>query len=125
MTTSSWWVNGIKVVPVKTDGYLPLTLRLDDISGVKLRYGDEGENVLAVWTNNAATTGWWYEGSGLVRHARIVAAPVAAWLPPFAVTTPHSVIGPTTSRTAAAEGIPTPSIHVRDRGSVVARRSKA
>ena len=25
---SSWWLNGAQVVPLKTDGYLPLTLRL-------------------------------------------------------------------------------------------------
>ena len=29
LASSSWWVNGVPVVPLKTDGYLPLTIRLD------------------------------------------------------------------------------------------------
>ena len=31
---SSWWVNGVRVVPLKTDGYLPLALRLDTLPGM-------------------------------------------------------------------------------------------
>jgi len=70
MTTSSWWVNGVHVLPVKLDGYLPTTLRLDTIPGVNLHFGSTGAaNVIGVWTDNSLTTGWWYEGSGLVRRA--------------------------------------------------------
>jgi hypothetical protein len=101
--SSSWWVNGVQVVGLKTDGYLPLTLRLDALPGVKLNYTgggggnggskntDGGDNVIAVWTDNSGSTGWWYEGSGLTRHARLVVAPQAAQLLPFAVASPSEV----------------------------------
>ena len=107
LMSSSWWVNGVQVVGLKTDGYLPLTLRLDTLPGVTLNYTTEldmgvdsggeignsggGENVLAVWTDNSASTGWWYEGSGLTRHARLIVAPHAAQLLPFAVAAPSVV----------------------------------
>ena len=70
---------GVQIVPLKTDGYLPLTVRLDNISGVHLRFGSGILNVIGAHTDNSMTTGWWYEGSGLVRHARMVAAPSLAW----------------------------------------------
>ena len=115
LTSSSWWVNGVQVVGLKTDGYLPLTLRLDALPGVTLNYttdldvdvdsgssnsnsggesggSDGGENVIAVWTDNSASTGWWYEGSGLARHARLIVAPHAAQLLPFAVAVPSVVV---------------------------------
>ena len=88
---SSWWVNGVQVVALKTDGYLPLTLRLDTLVGVELKYGRGEVNVIVAWTDNSATTGWWYEGSGLARHARLVVAPAAARLRPFAIAAPAVV----------------------------------
>ena len=80
-----------KVVKLKTDGYLPLTLRLDTLPGVTLKYGAGEENVIVAWTDNSATTGWWYEGSGLARHARLVIAPAAAQIRPFGVAAPAVV----------------------------------
>ena len=103
MTTSSWWINGVQIVPLKRNGYLPLTVRLDNISGANLRFG-AALNVLGAHTDNAVTTGWWYEGSGLVRHARIVAAPSIAWLPSFAVSSTHAVTGLVTTRATPAQG---------------------
>ena len=103
MTTSSWWINGVQIVSLKRDGYLPLTVRLDNISGANLRFGADS-NVIGAHTDNAVTTGWWYEGSGLVRHARIVAAPSQAWFPPFAISSTHAVNGPVTTRTTPAQG---------------------
>lgn len=94
LTASSWWVNGVQVVDLKRDGYLPLTLRLDDNPDLNLSYGADGGNVVAVWTDNSATTGWWYEGSGLVRNARLVATPATVSLQPaFAVAAPAAVVG--------------------------------
>lgn len=88
---SSWWVNGVRCTTLKTDGYLPLTLRLDTLAGVELKYGSGEVNVIVAWTDNSATTGWWYEGSGLARHARLVVAPAAAQLRPFGVAAPATV----------------------------------
>jgi hypothetical protein len=97
LTASSWWVNGVQLVNLKTDGYLPLILRLDDQPDLKLSYGDDASddgNIIAVWTDNSATTGWWYEGSGLVRNARLVATPAKVSLQPaFAVAAPSAVVG--------------------------------
>ena len=113
MTTSSWFVNGVLVIPIKRDGYLPATIRLDTIPGANLRFdvgaGGAGGNLLSVWTDDSLTTGWWYEGSGLVRHARLIAAPAAAYLPPFAVATPHQIVGPVASRDRAADGLSAPA----------------
>lgn len=66
LASSSWWVNGKQMVVMKTDGYLPTTLRLDNVAGLVLNYGTAEHNVIAVWTDNSASTGWWYEGSGAV-----------------------------------------------------------
>ena len=100
LTASSWWVNGVQLVNLKTDGYLPLILRLDDQPDLKLSYGDDASddgNIIAVWTDNSATTGWWYEGSGLVRNARLVATPAKVSLQPaFAVAAPSAVVGAVT-----------------------------
>ena len=44
---------------LKTDGYLPLTLRLDTLPGVELHYGTGGQkkNLIAVWTDNVKDLG--------------------------------------------------------------------
>ena len=87
----------MQVIPLKLDGYLPVTIQLDT-KRHKLKYGGDrgggkggGDNVLGVWTDDSTSTGWWYEGSGLVRHAALVAVPVTAWLPAFAVASPATV----------------------------------
>ena len=60
-------------------------------SGVVLKYGAREANVVVAWTDNSASTGWWYEGSGLARHVRLVVAPAAAQLRPFGVAAPAVV----------------------------------
>ena len=104
LSASSWWINGVQVVNLKSDGYLPLTLRLDENPQLKLKFG--ADNVIAVWTDNSATTGWWYEGSGLVRNARLVATPAAAHLQAaFAVAAPAAVTGKIATRVTPADGL--------------------
>lgn len=107
LVSSSWWINGVQTINMKTDGYLPTTLRLDNIPTLNLTFGEGGSaNVITVWTDNSATTGWWYEGSGLVRHARLVVTPIAARLQPaFAVAAPATVIGTITMRHTPADGL--------------------
>lgn len=114
--SSTWWVNGKQVIPIKVDGYLPTTIRLDT-ANLNLCYGDGGTNLLVVWTDNGASTGWWYEGSGLPRHARIVVTPTDAFLRPFAIAAPAKVTGsiqprshPKDGLTAAAELHPTADV---------------
>ena len=67
LISSSWWVNGIQVVPLKVDGYLPLILRLDTVAGLNLSYGKH-TNIIAAWTDDSTSSGWWYEGGGLFRQ---------------------------------------------------------
>jgi hypothetical protein len=102
---SSWWVNDVRVVTLKTDGYLPLTLRLDTLADVQLKYGTGAVNTIVAWTDNSATTGWWYEGSGLARHARLVVSPAAAQLRPFAIAAPVVVGAPVNARDHPAQGL--------------------
>ena len=116
---SSWWVNGVRVVTLRTDGYLPLTLRLDTLADVELKFGTEEENIIVAWTDNSATTGWWYEGSGLTRHTRLVVSPATAQIRPFGIAAP-AVIGPSINAqhhpaqglTAAAVVSPSADINV-------------
>ena len=44
-------------------GYLPTVLELDVKAG--------SDNLLAAYVDGGLTTGWWYEGSGLIRSARV------------------------------------------------------
>eukprot|EP00038_Savillea_parva_P030026 m.75023 g.75023 ORF g.75023 m.75023 type:complete len:1021 (+) comp8957_c0_seq1:151-3213(+) len=107
LVSSTWWINGVRVVALKSDGYLPLTLRLDQLDGVTLRYGDtpESDNVIVAWTDNSMTTGWWYEGSGLPRHARLVVAPPTVHIKPFGMAAPAAVTGPVTVRAHPSLGV--------------------
>ena len=81
----------MQVVALKTDGYLPLALRLDT-ANVSLNYGTTKDNIIAVWVDNGASTGWWYEGSGLTRNARLVVASHVAQFKPFAIASPSTVV---------------------------------
>jgi len=59
-----------------------------------------------VRTDNSVTTGWWYEGSGLVRNARLVATPSAARLQAaFAAAAPAAVTGRIATRATPADGL--------------------
>jgi hypothetical protein len=93
IASSSWWVNGKQLIAMKTDGYLPAILRLDNVPGLDLTYGN-ADNVIAVWTDNSASTGWWYEGSGRHRshkgHARKQAESAQSHTPPHLLVSLYS-----------------------------------
>jgi hypothetical protein len=88
------WLNGKpvgfqdeNVGIVHKQGYTSYWLRLDNVTGVKFGEGGAQENVLATYIDASSGTGWWYEGGGLMRHTRLVSAPLelhfsqnAAWV---------------------------------------------
>ena len=67
LSTSTFWLNGNQLVVARPAGYLPLSLRLDGAAGLVAG----GANVFTAYVDGSETTGWWYEGSGLLRHARL------------------------------------------------------
>jgi hypothetical protein len=50
-------------------------------------------NVLACYVDGGLTTGWWYEGSGLIRSARLVATSPTAAVAPFGISSPSYAQG--------------------------------
>ena len=71
---------------VHKQGYTSYWLRLDNATGLKWGPGAANTNVLASYIDASSGTGWWYEGGGLMRHAKLVSAPrlhippSAAWV---------------------------------------------
>ena len=91
-------------------GYLPTVLVLDVVTGV---------NVLAAFVDGGLTTGWWYEGSGLIRSARLVVTSADVAIAPFGVASPSfaqgaiTPKGPKTSAgLTAASAVVTPSVEL-------------
>lgn len=128
LATSTWYLNGLQVVATKPNSYLPLVLRLDTNG---LIFG--GNNTLTSYCDGSATTGWWYEGSGLIRPARIIFTAPSASVVPFGIATPsyadgdiyaHSsstadglwtasaVIAPTATLTGTASGTVTVTFNI-------------
>eukprot|EP00750_Incisomonas_marina_P033745 INCI9946.2.p1 GENE.INCI9946.2~~INCI9946.2.p1 ORF type:complete len:443 (-),score=38.05 INCI9946.2:2235-3563(-) len=126
---SQWWLNGKPLLrndgKVKTDGYLPTVARLDnrgfnltftpisvfDVRGPESDLDNQasasGVNILTVWTDNSATSGWWYEGSGLIRNARLIATPTtASFLPAFAIAAPAVLTSTIDSATSGHAWVP-------------------
>lgn len=66
------YLNGAPLGELHQAGYTSFWRRLDNAPGVK--FGDEGENVLALYADASSGTGWWYEGGGLSRHQFLVRA---------------------------------------------------
>lgn len=74
-------VSGVSTVffngcPMKqnTCGYTSFEVDITDLA----KFGDEGENVLAVYIDASGFEGWWYEGSGIYRNVWLrKTAPVA------------------------------------------------
>lgn len=56
VSSSSWWLNGVQLVPLQIGGYLPMVLRLDGV-GAPLFFGGDQDNVLAIWTDSTMRTG--------------------------------------------------------------------
>ena len=100
-TSSSWWLNGQQLLALQMGGSLPIVLRLDNV-GAPLRFGAQGTNILAVWTDSTHRTGWWEEGAGLLRgRARLLVAPAEARLAVYGVACPAFVNGTIRSRGGA------------------------
>lgn len=112
LSTTSLFLNGKQLVAARPAGYLPLIIRLD---GAGLVVG--GENVLVVYVDGTETTGWWYEGSGLIRHSRLVVTGADAYIAMDGVAAPAYVTGAYSAHGAPADGlfadgIVTPSVDV-------------
>ena len=88
LSTSTFWLNGNQLVVAKPNGYLPLVLRLDNAG---LNFSDTLDNIFVAYVDGSKTTGWWYEGSGLLRHNRLVVTAAAAYVAPFGIASPHFV----------------------------------
>lgn len=59
-----------------------------------------------MYTDNAASTGWWEEGAGLVRGgSHITQVPARAWIAPLAVAAPAYASGAIHARGTTAEGL--------------------
>lgn len=88
LSTTTWNLNGKQLIIQKPSAYLPVVIRLDQNG---LNFG--GNNVIAVYCDGSKTTGWWYEGSGLIRTARIISTAAAASVVPFGVSSPSYADG--------------------------------
>jgi beta-galactosidase/beta-glucuronidase len=66
------YVNGHNVSQ-HVSGYTSYQLRLDTLPDLKFGDGADNENVVALYIDaNNGRSGWWYEGSGLYRHVKLV-----------------------------------------------------
>ena len=66
---SRFWLNG-QHIKDHTSGYVPC--RIDITDSLK-----DGENTLAISVDPTRPEGWWYDGGGIYRHARmVIVAPV-------------------------------------------------
>lgn len=67
-SVSRWYFNG-QFLQTKQYGYTSVVLPLDSVASA---INWDGENVLAALVDATITSGWWYEGSGLYRHAYVI-----------------------------------------------------
>ena len=91
-STSTVWWNGA-LLGSHASGYTPSRYFLN-VSGLAA-----GDNVLAVWVETSVSAGstWWYDGSGIYRHAWLhVAAAPGVFIGPSGVYVPSAVTGPIT-----------------------------
>lgn len=86
LSVSTWWFNGVKVLGPVYNGYIPKVLDIS-ASGAPINWG--GANVLAVYVDGTEVSGWWYEGSGLMRKVWLTSrypvhiATHGVWSPAF------------------------------------------
>jgi len=119
LSTSTWWVNGVQAVVARQTGYLPLSLRLDAVPGAALAFGPGSRNLVAVYCDGGATTGWWMEGAGLTRHARLLILS-SAFIASQGIATPHFVTGPYAPRATPALGLTASSVSLEPSALVFA-----
>ena len=104
LSTSSFWLNGKVLLARNYAGYTPVVLRLDNVDGAPLVFGG-GTNVLVAYVDGSLTTGWWYEGSGLIRHAFISSAFGQAHIVTHSIRSPAFVDSDYHARATPAEGV--------------------
>eukprot|EP01048_Picozoa_sp_COSAG05_P006408 COSAG05_NODE_414_length_10051_cov_120.012158_4_plen_605_part_00 len=85
LSTTTWYLNGKQLLVQNPVGYLPTVL------GLEVKVG--ADNVLACYVDGGLTTGWWYEGSGLIRSARLIATSTSAAVAPFGISSPSFAQG--------------------------------
>ncbi len=56
LSVSSWWLNGVPLIPLHTSGYTSIVVPLSSAAG-GLVYGG-GDNVLVAHVDGTETTGW-------------------------------------------------------------------
>lgn len=110
LSTTTWYHNGNRVLVQNPVGYLPTVLTLAVVPGL---------NVLAAYVDGGLTTGWWYEGSGLIRSARLVVTSPDVAIAPFGVASPSFAQGAISAKGAktsagltAATAVVTPSVEL-------------
>lgn len=91
LSTTTWWLNGKQIAIQNPAGYLPFVIRLDGSNG--LIYNDTTQNLLAALCDGTETTGWWREGSGLIRSARLIVSSSTASIAPMGISSASFVQG--------------------------------
>lgn len=71
---SNIYLNGV-FLQHHDSGYTSFSVRLDNFSLINYGEGTDVVNVIVVQANPGSSySGWWYEGGGIYRHTRLVAA---------------------------------------------------
>jgi hypothetical protein len=90
LSTTTWWLNGKQIAIQNPAGYLPFVIRLD---GNGLLTNDTTQNILVALCDGTETTGWWREGAGLIRTARLVVSSSTASISPMGISSPSFIQG--------------------------------
>ena len=77
---SSIYLNG-KFLQFHDNGYTSFSVRIDNAPSINFGVGKKNENVLAVRCLASGNYGWWYEGSGIYRHVKLVATNKTHFVP--------------------------------------------
>ena len=77
------FLNGRRLM-LHLNGYTSFAVALDAATGAIFSdgRGRADRNVLAIFTNAAPGTGYWYQGGGLFRHQHLVHVPATVHMPP-------------------------------------------
>lgn len=105
LSVSSWWLNGQPLLLQHQCGYVSVILRLDNVKGAPLEFGPDSDNVLVAFIDAAETTGWWYEGAGLIRHNWLSSRSAVAHVATHGIWAPSSVTGQYHTNGSTANGV--------------------
>ena len=99
---STVFLNGQQLM-FHDSGYTSFPVRLDTATNVYYGDGKENENVLVVKASPSGESGWWYEGCGIYRHVKLIAAN-QVYLLPDSVYGASNVTGKITRGTSITKG---------------------